>query len=228
MQHKLQYQFMSSLSSLYYYNNRQLYWNNYGDIERISMDGNNRTAIIDVIWYHNAILSFTLDYQAQVLYWVYGNDSNGSLMLKRSNIDGTNQQTILQLQNVYYDYYYYYRYYYRFYSDASGLSTVYNETLFLSLTLTRELYKLGINGDALLLINSSVLCRFQNSQLKMTNQPSGEFQGGLYFLDYTHMHMYGCIILLLLLCSPKSLWYHKWRMQSLVSVECCGSKRLLL
>ena len=82
-------------------------------------------------------------------------------------------------------------YYYRFYSDASGLKywlSVYNETFFLFLTLTRELYKLGTNDDALLLINSSVLCRFRNSQLKMTNQPSGELQSGLYFLDYTHMY----------------------------------------
>ena len=134
----------------------------------MSMDGRNRTTIIDVDT-HDAILSLTLDYQTQVLYWVYGNDSNGSLIIKCSNIDGTNQQTILQLQNVYY-----YYIYHLFHHYSRGLSiTVYNETLFLSLSLTSELYKIRINGDALLLINNSVFCRLQNLQLKAINQPSG-------------------------------------------------------
>ena len=141
----------------------------------MSMDGRNRTTIIDVdTRYRDAILSLTLDYQAQVLYWVYGNDSNGSLMLKCSNIDGTNQQTILQLQNVCYDYHSYHL----FYHYSRGLSiTVYNETLFLSLSPTRELlyYKKRMNGDTLLWINNSaqVFCRFRNLQLKAINQPSG-------------------------------------------------------
>ena len=138
----------------------------------MSMDGSNRTTIIDVDAY-DAILSLTLDYQAQVLYWVFGNDSNGSLIIKCSNIDGTNQQTILQLQSVYYNYYiYHYLYHY-----SRGLSiTVYNETLFLSLSSTRELYKIRTNGDTLLWINNSahqVFCRFRNLQLKAINQPSG-------------------------------------------------------
>ena len=74
----------------------------------MSMDGKNRTAIIDVDTrsYHDAILTLTLDYQVQALYWVFGNYSNRSLIIKRSNVDGTNQKTILQLQNVYYRYYY--------------------------------------------------------------------------------------------------------------------------
>jgi hypothetical protein len=137
------------------------------------MDGNNRTAIIDITGsYGDAILALTLDYQAQVLYWVFGNGSNGSLVIKRSNIDGTNQQTILRLQNVYY--YYYHHHHLFFYLHSLGL-TLYNETLFLSLSSTRELYKIGINGDALLLINNSaqVFCTFQNYQLRATNQPSG-------------------------------------------------------
>ena len=132
----------------------------------MSMDGKNRTAMIidlDTRSYSNDILSFTLDYESQVLYWVLGNHSNSRLIIKRSNVDGTNQQTILQLQNVYYV-----SYYYRHHS--SGL-TIFNETLFLSLPRTRELYKIGINGDMLMLINS--VCRFWNYQLKVTNQPSG-------------------------------------------------------
>ena len=138
----------------------------------MSMDGRNRTTIIDVDTY-DAILSLTLDYQAQVLYWVYGNDSNGSLIIKCSNIDGTNQQTILQLQNVYYDYYIYHP----FHHYSLGLSiTVYNETLFLSLSSMSELYKIRTNGDTLLLINNSayqVFCTFRTLQLKAINQPSG-------------------------------------------------------
>ena len=137
----------------------------------MSMDGKNRTTIIDVDTrsYRDAILSLTLDYQAQVLYWAFANYSNDSLIIKRSNADGTNQQTILQLQNVYL---YYYHRYYSYYSP--GL-TVYNKILFLSLPSTRDLYKIGINGDTSLFINSSaeIFCRFRNYQLKVTNQPSG-------------------------------------------------------
>ena len=128
------------------------------------MDGKNRTAIIDVESdtgsYRDIILSLTLDYQIQVLYSVFWNNRNDNLIIKRFNTDGTNQQIILQLQG---------RYYY-----SVGL-TVYNKTLFLSLPSTRDLYKIGINGDASLFINNStqVFCRFRNYQLKATNQPSG-------------------------------------------------------
>ena len=138
----------------------------------MSMDGRNRTTIIDVDA-HDAIVSLTLDYQTQVLYWVYGNDSNGSLTIKCSNVDGTNQQTILLLQNVYYEYYIYHL----LHHYSRGLSiTVYNETLFLSLSPMSELYKIRTNGDTLLLINNSayqVFCRFRTLQLKAINQPSG-------------------------------------------------------
>jgi hypothetical protein len=134
------------------------------------MDGKNRTSIlrVDTRSYRDAILAFTLDYQAQVLYWVFGNYSNHSLIIKRSNVDGTNQETILRLQNEHYYYYYRHR--------QLGLA-VYNETLFLSVSRTRELYKIyiGTNGDALLLINNTaqIFCRFRNYQLRATIQPSG-------------------------------------------------------
>ena len=137
----------------------------------MSMDGNNRTAIIDyeVDTYYDAVVSLTLDYQTQVLYWVYGNSSNGSLSIKRSNTDGTNQQTILQLQNVHYHYFYFYYY-------SSGLTT-YNETLYLTLPWIREIYKLRTNGENFntLFINSSAQLLFCGSfyQIKVTNQPSG-------------------------------------------------------
>ena len=135
----------------------------------MSMDGNNRTVIIEVDTYYNAVVSLTLDYQAQVLYWIFGNNSNGSLSIKRSNTDGTNQQTILQLQNVHYYYYYLHHY-------QSGL-TMYNDTLLFTLPWTREVYKLRTNGENFtLFINSSmpVFCRNQRSQFpRVTNQPSG-------------------------------------------------------
>ena len=138
----------------------------------MSMDGNNRTVIIEVDTYYNAVVSLTLDYQAQVLYWIFGNNSNSSLSIKRSNTDGTNQQTILQLQNVHYYYYYLYHY-------PSGL-TMYNDTLLFSLSWTREVYKLRTNGENFtLFINSSmpVFCRNQRYQFpKVTNQPSGQLQ----------------------------------------------------
>ena len=148
----------------------------------MSMDGNNRTVIIEADT-NDTMLSLTLDYQTQVLYWIFGNNSNGSLNIKRSNTDGTNQQTILQLQNIYY-YYYNYFHLHRFFYDLIHLFglTVYNETLFLSLPWmsNNEIYKLetnDINGEnfSTLFINSSaqVLCRFPFYQIKVTNQPSG-------------------------------------------------------
>ena len=136
------------------------------------MDGNNRTTIIDVDTIDNdAILSLTLDYQAQVLYWVFIDYDNRSQTIKRSNIDGTNQQTILQLRDELLDHFFY------FYILGYSLGlTVYNETLFLSVSRTREMYKLGTNGENFtLFINNSaqVFCRFRYNQLKVTNQPSG-------------------------------------------------------
>ena len=131
----------------------------------MSMDGNNRTVIIDVDHAYDAILSLTLDYQDQVLYWLFGDYGNRSQIIKRSNVDGTNQQIILQLRNEYY----YFRYHF-----SPGL-TVYNETLFASLPTTREIYKLGTNGENFtLFINNSgqVFCRLQNYQLKVAKQPS--------------------------------------------------------
>ena len=122
---------------------RLLYWNSDRGIERMSMDGKNRTVIINVDAY-DAVLSLTLDYQAQVLYWVLGNNNSGSLIIKRSNTsDVATQQTLFQLQNIHY-YHYYYHHYYHYHS--LGLS-VYNETLFLSLSWTRDVYKMGISGD---------------------------------------------------------------------------------
>ena len=135
------------------------------------MDGKNRTIIINVnrnsTYYYDAILSLTLDYQAQMIYWVFGNYSNHSLTIKRSNIDGTNQQTISQPIQIY-------GYYYAF--DYPPGLTMYQETLFMSLPWMREIYKIGINGENFTtFINSSaqVFCSGYYYQLKVTKQPSG-------------------------------------------------------
>ena len=158
--HRLRYQ---SSRLLFVRNIRLLYWNSDRGIERMSMDGKNRTTIIDVDTY-DTILSLTLDYQAQVLYWVLGNNNSRSLLIRCSNTqsDGATQQTIFQRKNIYYHRFFY----------LSGLS-VYNEILFLSISWTRELYKIGTNGDTQLLINSLMICIFQGSQLRVTNQPLG-------------------------------------------------------
>ena len=129
----------------------------------MSMDGKNRAAIITNV----SILSVTLDYQAQVLYWVC-DCGDHNLTIKSSNIYGTNQQTIYH-DNILSRYYYY--------STPPGLS-IYNETLLLSSPRTSEVYKLGINGTTLnTFINDSVLCRIKYL-LKVTKQPLGESSMG--------------------------------------------------
>ena len=60
------------------------------------MDGNNQTAIIAFNSSHTHI-TFTLDYQAQIFYWV-DSYSNG---LESSNIDGTNRQILLISSDIY-------------------------------------------------------------------------------------------------------------------------------
>ena len=140
----------------------------------MSMDGNNRTVIIGVDPYsYDVILALTLDYQAQVFYWIFGHHDNHSLIIKRSSSDGTDQQVILQLRDVHFDYFIFDRHSFAY---LSGI-TVYNDTLFLSLSWPREVYKVGINGEnfSTLFINDfiEVFCIFDNSQLKVTSQPSG-------------------------------------------------------
>ena len=136
------------------------------------MNGNNRTVIIDVdnitssIEY--AILAFTLDYHTQVLYWVFGDGDDNSLTVTSSNVDGTNRQTILRLTNGYNIYYYHLldRY-------PPGL-TVYKETLLLSMNVVYSI-KLGrTSKNFTIFINSSMLCRNDYNQLKVTKQPPGE------------------------------------------------------
>ena len=60
------------------------------------MDGNNQTTIIAFNSSHTHI-TFTLDYQAQILYWV---DSHSN-RLESSNVDGTNRQILLISNDIY-------------------------------------------------------------------------------------------------------------------------------
>ena len=62
----------------------------------MSMDGKNRIAIIDVDTRsdRDIILSFTLDYHAQVLYWIFSNNDSHRLNIKCFNIDGKIQRII--------------------------------------------------------------------------------------------------------------------------------------
>lgn len=135
----------------------------------MSMDGKNRTVIINLNrrrYYVNTILSLTLDNQAQVLYWVFSGSDNHTLIIQSSNVDGTNQQTILVLRNNTVDY----RHSLRF----PPRLTIYNETLFLSSPWSNEIYKLRANGENFMtFISNLVLCR-SNYHLKVTNQPIGE------------------------------------------------------
>lgn len=133
----------------------------------MSMDGKNRTVIINVNKRHedDAILSLTLDYQAQVLYWVFGNYSNRSLHIERSNANGTNRQTIIHLPHIYNR---------NSLHQPPGL-TMNKDMLFLSsLYQDNEAYKLRTNGENFTtFINRSTLFMFQPYHLKVTKQPPG-------------------------------------------------------
>ena len=146
----------------------------------MSMDGKNRTVVIN--YNDDAIISFTLDYQTQVLYWISGNNGH-SIVFKHSNVDGTNNQTI------YHDRNYNIIYYNNYYDTPPGL-TIHKETLYLSIPWMREVYMLGTNGaNFTTFINDSVLCRVKY-HIKVTKQPLGELNRAYYesyFYDKHHV-----------------------------------------
>lgn len=136
----------------------------------MSMDGNNRTIVINRTHpnshYDDAILSFVLDYQTQTIYWVFYDLDDDNMIIKCSNVDGTNQQTILHHQMYHY-------YYYEIFYTPPGL-TIHKETLYLSFPWMREVYTLGTNGGKFTtFIDESVLCRVKY-QLKVIKQPAGK------------------------------------------------------
>ena len=75
---------------------RWLYWSNRSRIMKASMDGNNKTVVVD----NNVeVFAFTIDYQNQVLYFVYWD--NNRLNINSSNIDGSNTKLITQFLDHY-------------------------------------------------------------------------------------------------------------------------------
>ena len=148
---------------------RWLYWNSNRGIEKMSMDGKNRTIIINLErrqYYVDTILSLTLDYQAQMLYWIFYHRNNDSLVIESSNVNGTNQQTILPLINNTVNY----RHSLRF----PPRLTIYNDIFFLFSPWSDEIYKLRTSGDNFMTFaNSLAFCR-DNYHLKVTEQPPGE------------------------------------------------------
>lgn len=149
---------------------RWFYWISSRGLERMSMDGNNRTIVINRTHtnshYDDAILSFVLDYQTQTIYWVSYDLDDDNMIIKCSNVDGTNQQTILHHQMYHY-------YYYEIFYTPPGL-TIHKETLYLSFPWMREVYTLGTNGGKFTtFIDESVLCRVKY-QLKVIKQPAGK------------------------------------------------------
>lgn len=140
----------------------------------MSMDGKNRTVIVNEDnsgYYDDAILSFTLDYPTQILYWSFYDHNNHTLSFESSYADGSNRQ-ILQLidaDTIFYDYYYLYRY-------PSSLG-VYKQTLFFSVSWRHQVYKLELaRGENLvILFNSSAICGNKYYQIKVAKQqPAGE------------------------------------------------------
>ena len=138
----------------------------------MSMDGKNRTVIINLDrfqYYADTILSISLDYHAQMLYWIfYRKSNNNTLVIESSNVNGTNRRTVLPLMNTTVNY----RHALRF----PPRLTVYNDTFFLSSPWSDEVYKfVRASGDNFMtFINSLVFCRDKYYHLKVTEQLPGE------------------------------------------------------
>ena len=137
---------------------RWLYWNDnfLNQIEKASMDGKNRTVIINT----NVPVthSLTLDYQEQRLYWT---DSDYRV-LESSTVNGTNRKTIYSFSQSY-----------AFY----GIS-VFMDTLYLSQYNT--IYRVRTSGQNLTSMTTPYFCRKSYRQLEVFSKgrqpPTGKFQ----------------------------------------------------
>ena len=111
---------------------------------KVSMDGNNKTIIIDTEDTACCdLFTFTIDYQNQVLYLVYQDHFNHSLRVNSSNVHGTNRQLVAQLNR---------------YSSRIISVTVFQDMLFLTFTFgTGSIYKLRIDDDIFQIDRSRVL-----------------------------------------------------------------------
>jgi hypothetical protein len=136
----------------------------------MSMDGRNRTVLLNLDkrrYYVDTILSLTLDYHTQMLYWIFYHKSNNSLVIESSNVNGTNRRTVLPLMNNIVNY----RHALRF----PPRLTKYNDTFFLSSPWSNELYKLRASGDNFMtFINSLVFCKDNYYHLKVIEKLPGE------------------------------------------------------
>ena len=135
---------------------RWLYWNDnfLNKIEKASMDGRNRTVIINT----NVPIthSLTLDYKEQTLYWI---DSDYRV-LESSTVNGTNRRTI-QLFSQTYSFY--------------GIS-VFKATLYLS-RHSKTIYRVSTSGHNFTHISIPYFCYKSYRQLKifsLERQPQPE------------------------------------------------------
>ena len=128
---------------------RWLYWNDnfLNKIEKASMDGNNRTVIINT----NVPVthSLTLDYQKQMLYWI---DSDYRV-LEGATVNGTNRRIIYSFSQTY-----------TFY----GIS-LYKDTLYLS-QYRNLIYRVSTSGQNFTGIDNPYLCRKNYRQLKVFSE----------------------------------------------------------
>ena len=133
--------------NLIYY--RWMYWNDnfLNKIEKASMDGNNRTIIINT----NVPVthSLTLDYQHQILYWI---DSDYRV-LESSTVNGTNRKTIHSFSQSY-----------SFY----GIS-IFKDTLYLS-QHSNTIYRVSTSGQNFTSISIPYLCYKSYRQLKISSE----------------------------------------------------------
>lgn len=118
------------------------------------MDGMNRTEIL-AFDYYQGIVAFTLDYQAQLLYWVlvdhYYYYYTNNVSIYSSTVDGTNIETVFRLNNDFYNNYYYY------YGDIH--LSLFEQRLFVS--SSTELFVLEINEENVTtstIVDRSLLC----------------------------------------------------------------------
>ena len=111
-------------------------------------------------YYYYCIHSLIMDYQAQVLYWVYCDYRNHSLTVNSSNADGTNRQTI-QLP-IHCHSWCSYRYSLALFKDV----------LYLSSSDTNEIYRVQLNGENITtIIRSSDICTiYSRTHLKVVGE----------------------------------------------------------
>ena len=134
------------------------------------MDGSNRTRILTFnhSYYYHRIFGFTLDRQAQELYWIeldMGRDySYPFASIKHSSINGTNMQTIFSLPDDYY---------WTYYTGYFHLS-VFEQIVYISSSIHFEISKLGINGENFTtIIDRSLICYgnyYHNMYMKIISE----------------------------------------------------------